>query len=148
MQHISGIQFINGTIGAVLVLLAFLMRDETLIATMFAVGAVLALISLKHWRNRVATWTFAVFTTGAMFFYFAQFFGHAPDLPTDWYAGSEVVRPMGLLVGAFTMIPVLSEFSCQNKADPACQQARDVAGRARKRAIHAFVRRVQERPTP
>ena len=51
-----------------------------------------------------------------MFFYFFGFFELAPHLDANWWGLERGQEAMGLLFSAFTMIPVLSCYSCRLKA--------------------------------
>ena len=57
-----------------------------------------------------------------MFFFFAWFFLMVPSLEADWYANQAGWAAVCRLLGAFLMIPILSEYSCRLKAD--CLEAR------------------------
>ena len=140
--------YINAIIGLILGCLALFTIADTATASLFFSSALLALASLKHWRSGVIVWLLAVATTGAMFFFFARFFGQAPHLSPSLADGEALFVPVALLVGAFAMIPVLSEFSCQMKADRDCQLARVKAERDRFKAAQSLLRLGQERPTP
>ena len=83
----------------------------------YAGGAVLALLTLLPGLNILMARVLAVAATGLMFFFFAGFFTGVPRLDADWYQSQEGWSAIALLVGAFTLIPVLSVYSCRCKAE-------------------------------
>lgn len=92
----------------------------------YCCGGVLAFISLRRELGMGVSRVLAVVTTALMFFYFAGFFTLAPELQQGWYANERALVALSLLFAAFSMIPVLSEYSCRLKAD--CHEARRRAG--------------------
>lgn len=123
-----GVHYVNGVLGLVLVVFAVLQlgsENGVWWASVYVCGASLALITLKLGLNLWTVRFLAVITTAAMFFYFAAFFRLAPNLHEEWYRGADAIESLGLLFAAFSMIPVLSEFSCRMKAD--CADARSEA---------------------
>lgn len=90
-------------------------------AAMFAAGALLAAIAFRHRLPRLAVRLLAVVTVGMLFGYLGQFFNLAPGLSADWYSRQEMLESAGLLFAGFSMIPVLSGYSCRMKADAAPQ---------------------------
>jgi len=88
----------------------------------YAAGAVLALLSLVPNLNVPFSRLLAITTTALMFFFFAGFFMGVPKLESDWYQSQEGWAAVSLLVAAFTLIPVLSDYSCRCKAE--CRQSR------------------------
>ncbi len=112
---------LNGAISGGLILLALLHlgvpAQPYLLIGMYVCGAALAFVTLLP---RVGQWTariLAVCATACMLFFFAGFFHMAPSLGEEWYAVH--LPALGQLIAAFAMLPVLSEYSCLMKADPA-----------------------------
>lgn len=115
-----GVHYVNGVLGVVLLIFAVFQlgsEDGLWWATVYLCGAMLALVTLRLDLNLWTVRFLAVVTTAAMFFYFAAFFRLAPNLQDEWYRGADAIEALGLLFAAFSMIPVLSEFSCRMKAD-------------------------------
>ena len=111
-------QYINGIIGCVFVVLALLhigIPDSFFLIVMYTFGAILAFVTLIPEIGLFFSRLLAIATTASMFFYFANFFRMAPELHDNWYV--EHLLAMGTLFGAFFMIPVLAEYSCRLKAD-------------------------------
>lgn len=88
----------------------------------YAAGAVLAFMTLLPNLSILFSRILAVAATALMFFFFAGFFMEVPRLASDWYQSQEGWSVVARLVGAFTLIPVLSDFSCRCKAE--CREAR------------------------
>lgn len=81
---------------------------------------------LPLWLTRTA----AVFTVVLMFFFFSSFFQLVPTLGADWYRAPGSLTSLSFLLGAFLMIPLMSEFSCRlKKADCPRRKQRGVAAR-------------------
>ncbi len=111
---------VNGVIGLFLAALAILhgtMPGSMQSALAFAVGSLLAFLTLLPNMSTAVARAFAVITTVCMFFYFAGFFSLAPELHSEWYRGMQARAAFSLLLAAFCMIPVLSCYSCRLKAD-------------------------------
>ena len=117
-------QYIHGFIGCVLVLLALIHIPfpEPFAWLPYSVAAVLALITLKSELSLPVSRVLAIATAGMMFFLFALFFLVAPTLKADWYMTQYGWAAVCLILSAFMMIPILSEYSCRLKAD--CMEAR------------------------
>jgi hypothetical protein len=117
-------QYIHGFIGCVLIVLALIHvpYPAEFAWLPYAGGAVLALIPLKSDISLGLSRILAIATAGTMFFFFAWFFLLVPNLPADWYASQAGWAAVCRLLGAFVMIPILSEYSCRLKAD--CLEAR------------------------
>lgn len=116
-------RYIHGIIGCVFVVIALLhigIPDSFYYIAMYSCGAALAFITLIPDINLFISRLLAMATTASMFFYFASFFRMAPDLHGNWYV--EHLLAMGMLFGAFCMIPLLADYSCRLKAD--CERAR------------------------
>ena len=110
--------YFNGIIGCVFVVLALLhigIPDSFYLITMYLTGAALAFITLIPEISLLFSRLLAFATTASMFFYFANFFLMAPELHGNWYL--EQFLAIGMLFGAFFMIPVLADYSCRLKAD-------------------------------
>ena len=119
-ESMHGVHYLNGVLGLVLVVFAVLQvgsEGGVWWASVYIWGAFLAFLTLKLQLNLWTVRFLAVVTTAAMFFYFAAFFRLAPNLHEEWYRGADAIEALGLLFAAFSMIPVLSEFSCRMKAD-------------------------------
>jgi hypothetical protein len=58
-----------------------------------------------------------------MFFFFAAFFLIVPKLTADWYLSQYGWEAVCRILGAFVMIPILSDYSCRLKAE--CLEARE-----------------------
>ena len=115
---------INGAIGLILAALAVLhvsMPECTQVTIAYAVGSLLAFLTLIPFMSIPVARMFAVATTACMFFYFAGFFSMAPELHTQWYRGMQAREAFSQLMAAFFMIPVLSSYSCRLKAE--CREA-------------------------
>jgi hypothetical protein len=88
----------------------------------YAAGAGLAFLTLVPNLSIFVSRILAIAATALMFFFFSGFFMEVPRLESDWYQGQEGWSAVSLLVGAFTLIPVLSDYSCRCKAE--CRAAR------------------------
>lgn len=117
-------QYIHGFIACVLVLLALIHIPfpEPFAWLPYSIAAVLAFLTLKSEISIPLSRVLAIATTGMMFFFFALFFLVVPTLKADWYTSQYGWAAVGLLLSAFVMIPILSDYSCRLKAD--CREAR------------------------
>ncbi|MFV2089046.1 MAG: hypothetical protein ACC642_00170 [Pseudomonadales bacterium] len=117
-------QYINGFIGLVLVLFAVVqVAHPTPLAWLpYAGASILAFITLKPEISLGLARILAISTTAMMFFFFAGFFVVAPKLAADWYMHQAGWAAVCLILSAFAMIPLLSEYSCRLKKD--CRDAR------------------------
>lgn len=117
-------QYIHGFIGCVLILLALihLPYPAPLAWLPYAGAAILALITLKSDISIGLSRLLAIATAGMMFFFFAAFFLMVPKLEADWYTSQFGWSAVCLILSAFVMIPILSDYSCKLKAD--CREAR------------------------
>ena len=115
--------YLGGLIGCVFVLIASLHVPHPMpFAWVPYLGAAaLALFTLKRDISDAVARALALLTTLAMFFFFAGFFALAPKLAADWYQHQEGWSAVCLLLCAFAMIPILSNYSCRLKAD--CSKA-------------------------
>lgn len=117
-------QYIHGFIACVLVLLALIHIPfpEPFAWLPYSIAAVLAVITLKSDLSIPVSRVLAIATTGMMFFFFALFFLVAPTLKAGWYTTQYGWAAVCLLLSAFVMIPILSDYSCRLKAE--CREAR------------------------
>lgn len=142
-------RFVNGLAGVALLVIAFNHVGEPdweIWLPVYAVGALIALSSLKASLPVWVVWTCAAGATAAMFCYFALFFQIAPHLRGDWI--SQGHASTNLLVAAFCMIPVLAGFSRRMKAGPEAEVAAQQAGGPPPwRTAVRFVSRVMPRRT-
>lgn len=99
-----------------------LLRDSAM-ATAFICGGVLAALATSHLPHAGVLRLLALLSTAIMFCYFWQFFILTPALPTDWYAQTDALHTVGLLLAGFGMIPVVSAYSCRMKAGGAAERA-------------------------
>ena len=128
--------YLNGLIGCLFVVLAVLHFGavEPLQAiALSTAGATLAFLTLKTELSVNASRVLALLTTVLMFVFFARFFHLAPNLDTQ--SPREV---FGSLFAAFSMIPILSVYSCRLKAE-----CREVYQRKR-RAFFSVPRHLEE----
>lgn len=100
----------------------------------YALGAGLAFLTLIPNLATPISRILALATTVLLFFFFAGFFTEVPKLASDWYQSQEGWSAVALLLGAFTLIPVLSDYSCRCKAE--CGHVR--AGRRQEHGRHGF----------
>ena len=123
-RRVGYMQYIHGFIGCVLVLLALIHIPfpEPLAWLPYSVAAVLAFITLKSELSIPISRVLAIATAGMMFFFFAVFFLVVPKLEASWYTTQYGWAAVCLILSAFVMIPILSEYSCRLKAD--CMEAR------------------------
>ncbi len=113
-------RMINVVIGVLLLVLAILhlfVPNHTHFMALYAVGAVLAFLTLIRNLSINTARLLAIGTTAVMFFYFAAFFKLAPHFHEQWYSSGVGLEGVGMLLSAFAMIPVLSCYSCLLKAD-------------------------------
>ena len=111
--------YLSGIVGCVFVLIALLHVPHPMPFAWvpYAIAGALALIALKRETPDAVVRALAVATTATMFFFFAGFFVVAPKLAADWYQHQEGWAAVCLILSAFAMIPVLSDYSCRLKAD-------------------------------
>lgn len=95
--------------------------------TIYAVGAVASALTLIDGLHRSVHRLLAVGTMLLMFVYFFGFFELVPGLQRDWWQSEQAREALGLLFGAFAMIPVLSCYSCRLKATRADKGRRSPA---------------------
>lgn len=130
----KGIQFAHALIGVIFVILALLHvpHPTPWLWLPYACGAVLAFLTLIPNLSVFISRLLAIAATALMFFFFFRFFTEVPKLESDWYMSQEGWSAVSLLLGAFTLIPVLSGYSCRCKAE--CREAMAASGyRARRR---------------
>lgn len=119
-----GMHYFQALVGVTFVALALLHvpHPSPWLWAPYAAGAILAfltLVPLSVFFSRIL----AVAATALVFFFFAGFFMEVPRLESDWYQSQEGWSAVGLSLGAFTMLPVLSDYSCRCKAQ--CHQHAD-----------------------
>jgi len=117
--------YINGLIGCVLILIGLVHVPHPMPLTWlpYVIAGLLAFVTLKANISSSLVWVLAIATAAAMFFFFAGFFVAAPKLATDWYTRPEGWDAVGRIIAAFLMLPILSEYTCRNKAE--CRDARE-----------------------
>lgn len=117
-------QYIHGLLGCVLAVLALIHIPfpEPFAWLPFTLASALAFITMKPALSLGFSRILAIATAGMMFFFFALFFLVAPTLEADWYRTQYGWSAVCLILSAFVMIPILSEYSCRLKAD--CMEAR------------------------
>lgn len=120
-------QYIHGAIALMLLVVALLHvpHPTPFLWVPYGLASALALFTLFHDISPFFSRLLAISTTALMFFFFAGFFMDVPELASDWYKHQEGWFAVSLLLAAFTMIPVLSDYSCRCKAD--CREARAAA---------------------
>ncbi|MEZ5559042.1 MAG: hypothetical protein R3E86_10970 [Pseudomonadales bacterium] len=89
----------------------------------YALAASLAALTLLRDISTLMSRFLAIAATALMFFFFAGFFFAVPELKANWYVRPEGWIAVSKLLGAFAMIPVLSDYSCRCKAD--CRESRE-----------------------
>lgn len=117
-------QYVYAFIGVLFVVIALLHvpHPSPWLWLPYAAGAALAGLALIRNLSIVLSRLLAVAATALMFFFFAGFFMAVPKLASDWYQSQEGWLVVTRLLGAFTLIPLLSDFSCRCKAE--CRMAR------------------------
>lgn len=115
-------RYVNGLIGALFLVLAFIHVDSTASGhwacnAMLLTGGLLALASLWNPRNRYLARTLAIATAALMFVFFAVFFSLVPQFSEGWYASALALEAVSAFMGAFALIPVLAAHSCHLKGD-------------------------------
>lgn len=123
-------QYIHGLIGCTFIAIALMhaFHPTPLSWAPFAGAALLAFITLKNEIRIPIARILAISTTIVMFFFFAGFFVVIPGLATDWYMQQAGWHAACLIMSAFLMLPLLSDYSCRLKAD--CREERMVRRRA------------------
>jgi len=114
-------------IAAVLVLFAVLQLndpDPGFWFIVYATGAAAAGFTLPVTLSRNAHRLLAVGTMLLMFAYFFGFFQLAPGLTANWWQTEIGREALGLFIGGFAMMPVLSCYSCRLKATRAAKDRR------------------------
>ena len=110
----------------------------------YAAGAVLAFMTLVPDLGIAISRLLAIAATVLAFFFFAGFFMEVPRLESDWYQSQEGWSAVARLLGAFTLLPVLSDFSCRCKAE--CREAR--AGQRAHKRRHPRIFSAPDHVTP
>jgi hypothetical protein len=117
------------TVSFVILALLHVPHPKPLLWLPYAGGAVIAGLTLLPKLSIPAARLLAVAATALMFFFFAGFFTGVPRLEADWYQSQEGWSTVALLLGGFTLIPVLSVYSCRCKAECRGGERRGVLGR-------------------
>ncbi len=127
-----GLQWFHGVVGLTFAVLALLHvpHPSPWLWVPYAAGAVLAWLTLTPYLGIFISRILAIAATALMFFFFSGFFMEVPKLESDWYQGQEGWSAVARLLGAFTLIPVLSDYSCRCKAE--CREARSQVARGRR----------------
>jgi hypothetical protein len=114
-----GMHYFHALVGVTFVILALLHvpHPSPWLWLPYAAGAGLAFMTLVPRLSVFISRILAIAATALMFFFFAGFFMQVPQLESDWYVGQEGWSAVARLLGAFTLIPVLSVFSCRCKAE-------------------------------
>lgn len=123
-------QYITGFIGCTFITIALMhaFHPTPLSWAPYVGAAFLAFITLKNEIRLPVARVLAITTTVVMFFFFAGFFVVIPQLATDWYLQQAGWSAVCLILSAFLMLPILSDYSCRLKAD--CHEARVARRRA------------------
>lgn len=133
-------RYINGIFGISFAGVAiFLANVDQYIAIASLISAVLAFISC---RGHIAKWQSIVLGTAsavAMFFFFGYFLVLTPSLGTYWYLEMEAIPQIAALVGGFSLMVVLAEYSCFMKG-----KVPKIAKIPLNERYHDTVRRVQK----
>lgn len=118
-------QYIHGFIGLLLVLMALIHVPfpDPFQWLPYAVAASLAFLTLSRNLSTGMSRVLAICSTGMMFFFFALFFLLVPRLEADWYMTQYGWSAVCRILGAFLMIPILSDYSCRLKKE--CLEARE-----------------------
>lgn len=114
-----GMHVFNALVGVTFVVLALLHvpHPSPWLWLPYAAGAVLAFLTLVPRLGILFSRILAIAATALMFSFFAGFFTEVPKLESNWYLSQEGWFAVALLLGAFTLIPVLSDYSCRCKAE-------------------------------
>ena len=80
----------------------------------------LSILSLRIWTYTAIVSLFAVISSGLMFFFLGYFLNSAPGL--DFSGISE--NHASHLIAAFLLIPIISEFTSQSKANDESNKSR------------------------
>ncbi|MEQ8860051.1 MAG: hypothetical protein RIC56_15510 [Pseudomonadales bacterium] len=133
-----GLQWFHGVVGLTFAVLALLHvpHPSPWLWVPYASGAVLAWLTLIPSLSILVSRVLAIAATALMFFFFAGFFMEVPRLASDWYQSQEGWSAVARLIGAFTLIPVLSDYSCRCKAE--CREARVGASAHGRRHVGFF----------
>jgi hypothetical protein len=131
-------QVFHGLVGCTFAVLAVLHvpHPSPWLWVPYAAGAVLAFLTLLPNLSVFVARILAIAATALMFFFFAGFFTEVPQLASDWYQSQEGWSAVGRLLGAFTLIPVLSDYSCRCKAE--CRDTLATGHRRFTRRHHSF----------
>jgi hypothetical protein len=120
-------RYVSGVISAIFLgLLAMHVvvhpTSHILCSAILALGAALALTTLKRDMPRMLVRLLAVSTVAVMFVFFFGFFQMVPAFDGSWYRNELALEAVSQLVAAFAMIPVLASYSCRLKAGGCAEQ--------------------------
>ena len=113
-------QFVNGAIALVFVYLVLVPIEDKLSAGACVVAILLSVLSLRIWTYIPIVSLFALISSGLMFFFLGHFLNSAPSLDFAEFPGEHVSH----LVAAFLLIPIISEFTSQSKANDESNKSR------------------------
>ena len=116
----SGMQFVNSVIGLVFVYFVMVPIQDKWSVVACLIAIVLSILSLRIWTYTAIVSLFAVISSGLMFFFLGYFLNSAPGL--DFSGISE--NHASHLIAAFLLIPIISEFTNQSKADDETNKSR------------------------
>lgn len=141
-----GMQVFHAAVGVTFAVLALLHvpHPSPWLWVPYAAGAVLAFMTLVPDLGIAFSRVLAIAATALAFFFFAGFFMEVPRLESDWYQSQEGWSAVARLLGAFTLLPVLSDFSCRCKAE--CREAR--AGQRAHKRRHPRIFSAPDHVTP
>ena len=92
--------------------------------SVYLAGGLISGAALLQGLPRIGQRVLAVGTMLLMFFYFFGFFKLAPGLGELWWQTEVGREAVGLFVGGFALMPVLSCYSCRLKATRASKDRR------------------------
>ena len=132
----SGMQFVNSVIGLVFVYFVLVPIQEKWSVGACLIAIVLSILSLRIWTYTAIVSLFAVISSGLMFFFLGYFLNSAPGL--DFSGISE--KHASHLIAAFLLIPIISEFTNQSKADDETNRLRRENRSIRKAKLKGLLR--------
>ncbi len=116
----SGMQFVNSVIGLVFVYLLLVPIQDKWSVGACLIAIVLSMLSLRIWTYTAIVSLFAVISSGLMFFFLGYFLNSAPGLDVSGISAQYASH----LIAAFLLIPIISEFTNQSKADDETNKSR------------------------
>ena len=132
----SGMQFVNSVIGLVFVYFVLVPIQDKWSVGACLIAIVLSILSLRIWTYTAIVSLFAVISSGLMFFFLGYFLNSAPGL--DFSGISE--KHASHLIAAFLLIPIISEFTNQSKADDETNKSRRENRSIRKAKLRGLLR--------